>query len=237
MAQNGRVLSHTETQGDAGYTVNGAVAGANSLLATGQVLPSHAWSDTLYHRLAMLAPRLSVSGYDASSGFTCMRTILPAATQASALPSLHLYPWPTPHATGVPTRFRNNEAPDPHADAPGAHTLGYILTVSVDGPWPACQALLVRVKHASLRGRHKKTVPLSVADARSPNAVVLASGFGLLPRRALAPHTAYTASATGTIATVARTYTCPEPQGFDYSKLRAATYPFSISWSFTTGRS
>ena len=135
-ALNGHVLTHEETLGNPGYSSLGATAGASSVLSAGEVGPREAWENAPYHRMSLLNPRMSVTGFDASSGSTCMNVFAEEALDGGPpTPELALYPWPADGTRGVPLAFAGGEVPSPYQAVPAGTKLGFALTVNVNGPW------------------------------------------------------------------------------------------------------
>lgn len=87
--RNGGSLTHNEDPGRPGYTVEGAWAGSNSVLTTGEYPASGAnpFEDAPIHLMQMLAPQLAESGY--ANG--CMVT-LAGWTRTTQVPQLFSYP-------------------------------------------------------------------------------------------------------------------------------------------------
>ena len=218
MALNGGQLTHTEMNGNPGYTPEGADAGSKSVLAEPEGTPQ-IWLDSVYHRVGILQPRLSHSGFAASEGFTCMWTIEDVTN--NTVPTVKTYPWPPNGATNIPTRFTSNESPDPHDLVPG--DLGYLLSVDMDGPWYDHYSTEVKVGSASLVSAGGTHVQLTVVDSQTNyqyNGLqigrYLPSAFALFPHGALHQATTYTAHAQGVV-----TY-------------QSSNYPFSVTWHFKT---
>jgi hypothetical protein len=219
-------LTHEESKSSPWWTQAGADAGASSVLAEPEALPWGAWGDSIYHRNDILQPRLRFSGFSASNGFTCMRTIGDDTTSATdpsrSKPSVTVYPWPPANATGVPLEFGGGESPDPYDLAPpGTKQLGYLLSLMVNGPWGDASVSMA-ASSASLTGDDGRTIPLTVDDGNGPNADYFDSSLGLYPDKALASGTTYRAHAAGTISA--------------YDGDTTKTYPYDYSWSFTTVR-
>jgi len=213
-------LAHPETPGRPGYTAAGADAGPNSVLAEPEGLPQATWVDAVYHRMGVLQPRLRVSGFAATEGYVCLRTGGPAVDDsvAARTEKLTLYPWPPDGATDEPVTFGHaiGETPSPLIDAPGASSLGLLLSVDVNGPWADYRAPQSQVSSASLVAADGAAVPIAISDSSAPNGGYLSGGFALLPRTALTPGTRYTAHAVGRVTA----YGIP--------------YPFDLTWHFTT---
>lgn len=220
MALNGAASSpslsaHIEEPGKPGYTPAGDEAGRHSVLVLGgELLPREAWVNTLWHRLQVLNPRLWVSGFDASNGYTCLWTLEPGVVSSPEARTSQLtpYPWPPNNATNVPLEFLGGEIPDPH-EITGIKELGYLLSVNFNGPWGEDFAGTF-ISAASLTPDGAATIPVTISDTNNTGPVRPA--FGLIPNEPLSRCTWYTAQATG--------YTDP-----DWNQ-----YPFNVSWRFQT---
>lgn len=211
-------FGHSERRSSPYYSRSGARAAGTSVIARPSLLPSVAWGDTVYHRLAMLQPRLRSAGYDGSSGYACMQVLTGVSNaRAARAGGPRLYPWPADGSTGHAPVFAGYESPDPLADAPGASQLGTPITVSVNGPWTYWQLVRSQVTAAALLSDSGASVPVSASDMNSPNGAFLQGGFALMPRQALAPFTWYTFSASGRL------------------HYRGRTWDFSIASRFQTG--
>src|SRR6185312_11618939 len=74
---NGNALTHNEESGHAGFTADGAAAGLNSVLSEAvsapgmtpdaSLLPGPTWDPAVFHRAALLNPRLAQAGFDSST--------------------------------------------------------------------------------------------------------------------------------------------------------------------------
>jgi hypothetical protein len=219
MALNGNQLTHEETNGNPGYTTEGATAGAQSVLAQPEGTP-RIWEGSVYHRMGILNPRMTKSGWAATEGFTCMRIF--DLRNGNGSEPVKTYPWPPNGGTGVPTRFTDFESPDPHDLVPGE--LGYLLSVNLGGPWFGNYTAHVSVAHASLKTQSGTPVTLTIVDddtsgggpGGSDIGPYLNDAFALFPHGALKGATTYVAHADGKA-----TYS-----GTDY--------PFNVTWSFKT---
>ena len=216
-------LVHPEQPGLPGYTRAGADAGVNSVLAKPGGLPKATWVDAVYHRMSILQPRLRVSGFAASEGYACLLTGGAAVDDSTAArtTTLTLYPWPPNGATHQPVTFGHaaDETPSALSEAPGARSLGLLLSVNVNGPWDDHTAPWTKLTTASLVSDRGGAVPLALSDGSTRNASFLSGGFALFPRVALASGTGYTAHAAGKVTA------------------EGVTYPFSLTWRFTTAAS
>jgi hypothetical protein len=168
--QDHQTLTHfeTDTNPASGYTTDGAEAGPDSVLGEdrsspnatpdSRLLPGPVWDSAVFHRAAVLEPRLAQIGYDSSTfapassgGFYTSWTCLwdqnlsgemppqpPALDSTRTTPGVTLYPSPANGAFDVPTTFpAGTEEPDPGQETgllPNA-TLGWLLNVEINGPW------------------------------------------------------------------------------------------------------
>lgn len=211
-------FGHVERRSSHFYTFRGARAARRSVIAMPQALPSSAWGDSVYHRMAMLHPRLRTSGYAASRGFTCMQVLSGISRSRTArMPQPAFFSWPPNGSQGHFPEFGGGETPDPLDDAPGASDLGTPITFTVNGPWKYWTMVRSNVTEFSLVSELGAPVPVSAADMSSANAAYLQGGFALLPRQPLAAQTWYTAAASGTL------------------NYRGRSWSFSVSTRFKTG--
>lgn len=157
-------LTHPETMGNPGYTSDGAVAGPDSVLAEeisepsatpdSHMLPGPVWDAAVFHRAALLQPRLANTGFNSSTfddagafySWQCMWVQngenppydnVNAIDNTRTTTALTLYPSPANGAYDVPTTFPGDESPNPATDSavtPGA-TLGWLMNVEINGPW------------------------------------------------------------------------------------------------------
>lgn len=216
MAQNGGQLTHTEQPGNPGYTDSGAQAGMSSVLAIPEGDP-RIWEQGVYHRMAVLQPRLRTSGFDASQGFTCMQIRGIDDSPATHTAGLTLYPWPADGTKGVPLSFSGGESPSPYDETPGVSQLGFLLSVEVNGPWSNYLAPETKVSAASLTTDGGTPVALTaVDDSSSKSGPYIDSGFALFPHGRLLPATLYAAHARGSVTA------------------EGAAYPFDLTWRFKT---
>lgn len=211
-------FTHRQSRSSRYYSRLGAQAAARSVIAQPGRLPSAAFGGTIYHRLALMQPRLKRTGYSSNYGYTCLQVLGGISNAASARSSVTTaYAWPAPGSQGHDPVFRKNEWPDPLNDAPGASQLGTPITFSVNGPWRSWQAAKSRVATASLVSELGQSIPVSVSDVNSPNGIYLQGGFAVLPRRGLAANTWFTVTANGVV----------EYKGYEY--------PFTATTRFRTG--
>jgi hypothetical protein len=217
-------IGHEELPGDPGYTTLGDNAAASSNLAYG-VSPftgAADWTDAVYHRIAMLYPRLADSGYWAEHGIACLGVL--GTMRGPTVKQLTAYPYPTDGQLGLPVSFGCNERPNPCSAVKGASASrppGSILSVQFDSPQDQVDASTVR--SASLRADGEpKAVSVVVQDARDKISPYLRGGLAIIPRRPLKISTWYTARVSGTVSTS------------DYVDGAVRT-PFAVTWRFQTG--
>lgn len=211
-------FGHSQSRSSPYYTRLGARAAARSVIAEPGSLPTRAFGDTIYHRLALLQPRMKRTGFSSNYGFTCLQVLSSVSNAPSARTAdVATYAWPPNGMQGLDPRFTKNEWPDPLNDAPGATQLGTPITFSINGPWKHWNIAKSRVSAASLITELGQQIPISWSDANSANSLYLQGGFALLPRRALPAQTWHTATATGRV----------EYQG--------RAYPFTATTRFRTG--
>jgi hypothetical protein len=211
------VVGHFEDPTLPGSSQLGAQAGGSSVVVDTETLPRAGFERAVFHRLALLQPRLQTSWFDASFGNTCMGVF--GLSETVRTPSLTLYPWPFGDQRQVPVDFATDEFPSPYDDAPGATRLGYPLSVQVNGPWSGGDS--VTVANAQLVSDRTGPTRVVSVDAGSVHGDVLNGGFALLPFSPLGYHQWYTASVSGTVS----------PSG---SEGTIATLPFAYSWRFET---
>lgn len=211
-------FSHRQSRSSRYYSRLGSQTAARSVIAEPGRLPTVAFGGTIYHRLALLQPRLKRTGYSSNYGFTCLQVLGGISNASSArTPGVTTFAWPPNGSQSHAPVFRANEWPDPRYDAPGATQLGTPITFAVNGPWKYWQIAKSRVTTASLTSELGQSIAVSVSDVNSPNGLYLQGGFALLPRRGLASNTWFTATAGGVV----------EYQGYEY--------PFTASTRFRTG--
>jgi hypothetical protein len=216
MAQNGGQLTHFEDPSKPGYTSEGSDAGQRSVLAIPEGDP-HIWEQGVYHRLAVLQPRLRTSGFDTSHGFSCMQIRGIDDSPGTRTSTLSLYPWPADGTKGVPLTFSGGESPNPYDETPGVEKLGFLLSVEVNGPWSNYLAPQTKVDSASLTTDGGTPVALTaVDDSSSKSGPYIDSGFALFPHGRLLPATVYSAHAHGSVSA------------------EGAVYPFDVAWHFKT---
>jgi hypothetical protein len=253
---NGDVLTHTE--GGNGTTPDGTQAGLDSVLAeTGasapdaSLLPGPLWDSGVFHRAALLEPRLALTGFNATAfpadgvTFACMWVQNQSAQESPQVidnsrttPTLTLYPSPANGAYDVPTRFpAGSEAPDPAQETgvPAGATLGWLLNVEINGPWSNGEFGFFVFAHgvtATLApDGTTDDVPVVIsqcgpsgcgATGGTSEGNFFDGGFGIFPTEPLAANTTYRVVLTGGTVTDSSAH-------MDYA------IPVGFSWCFSTG--
>jgi hypothetical protein len=166
--QQHNTLTHFETDTNPanGFTADGSTAGPDSVLGEdissprptpdAKLLPAPVWDGAIFHRVAVLEPRLAHVGYNATTfgagngpftSWTCLwdqnterppydGTTPAAIDNTRTTSSLTLYPSPANGSFDVPTRFPGGESPDPGTETGvNGATLGWLLSVEINGPW------------------------------------------------------------------------------------------------------
>lgn len=203
------VMTHYEESSSPFYTPEGADAGASSDLAGAPGTP-RIFEAAVFHRAALLNPRLNISGFDASQGHTCVR-VLGGEDPERRTPSLTAYPWPPNGAPHVETTFRAMESPDPRQYDPNGGQLGYLLSVNLNGPWRYPGNLTIYAASKTLTATDGSTDELVFKDMGY-------GAFGLFPADPLHTNIGYQVHVIG--------------QADDRSN--KTSYPFDISWQFRT---
>lgn len=228
-------LDHAEEYGPA-YTALGDDAADSSALAgwSGPVDmggPRHFWEDAVYHRVALLQPRMVATWWSSNDGYACMgvRSIGRADghdvtvtdnSPASRTAQLAAYPWPSDGAQNVdpaPAFSEHSQAIPGQPDDPG-----FALTISFNGPWASDGD--ARLTQWSLTPDGGAPVALAPQDAGTRYGYALDGGgaVGLFPVHALAPDTWYTAHAAGV-----------KHASDDLGQ--PMSLPFDVTWRFRTG--
>lgn len=228
MAANG--LGHDEDPAKPYYTDAGSLAGYGSVLSEGEQDPKSAWSDAVYHRVDVLKPRLRLAGFDASHGFTCMQLHGQDAPSIDNSPAartadLTLYTWPPDGAIDQPL-VSVREIPDP-IDEAGDDSLGYPISISVNGPWESQQVAFVEsaLTVATLTAQDGITVPVFISQ-RWNQGFQPDGTMGVFPLDPLRGATTYTVHVEGTITA----------NLFVHYPVTRTDFPFNKTWSFRTYR-
>jgi hypothetical protein len=259
---NGNALTHEDLGGHPGHTSDGAEAAANSVLAEAvsapsptpdaSLLPGPTWDGAVFHRAALLDPRLAQIGFDSSTfleggvyrTFNCLWLQNQNANPPQALdntrttPGLTLYPSPANGAYGVPTVFPGNESPDPAQETgvPAGSTLGWLLNVEINGPWANGGSGFSTYAHgvsATLAPDGTSNfLPLVVSQCGpsgcgggggTSEGAYFRGGFGIFPTQPLAANTTYRVVLTAGTVT---------------DNTAKVDYPLAgYSWCFSTGAS
>jgi hypothetical protein len=274
---NNNTLGHFETMGNPGYTADGAVAGPDSVLAeyysTGgpvpepDLLPQPVWDGAVFHRSALLEPRLANVGFNSTTfdesgtyySFVCLWDqngvdnppfggAPPAIDNSRTTPGLTLYPSPENGEVNVPTTFPGFESPDPTQETgvPNGATLGWLINVEINGPWPTTNGGYSVWAHGVTATIEpdgtNHTVPHVVSECGTAHCAVgsgspptcdtstggtkwgcyFEGGFAIFPTQPLTPNTMYHVIATGTVTDA----TNPGSP---------IIYPFTKTWCFSTG--
>ena len=218
-------VGHEELPEDPGYSAEGDRAARTSNLAYGDspFVGAGDWAGAVYHRIAMLHPRLATSGYWAENGIACLGVL--GAERGPAVSQLTAYPYPADGQQGLPISFGCNERPNPCSAFPGASAkrpMGSILSVQFDAPQDSVDAATVDSATLTADGSAGPVVT-AVQDAESGSiAPYLRGGLAILPRSPLKAGTWYMARVTGTVS---------------LSDVAAGVIeqPFDVTWRFQTG--
>jgi len=121
--------AHTEDPALPGYTTDGAIAGANSVIYEGVTAEEaiENWMSTFYHRLGLLNPNLKTIGFGSADEYQVMDIISGIDNGANQVTSMVMFP--PPGAEDVPVKFKK-EIPYP---IPGDESLGVPITVEFYG--------------------------------------------------------------------------------------------------------
>ena len=209
---------HREEPSAPGYSAAGDRAARTSVLSYGRDRERgpRVWEPGPYHRMALLHPRLTTTGFWSEFGLTCMA--VSAVDAGVRTPALVAHTYPVNGQRAVPTTFGCNERPNPCAVVPGNDgriPTGFNVSVQFNGPWASLKE--VAVASATLTPVHGQPVPLTVQTAAPARRV----GIVAIPHEPLALARTYVAAMTGTVTAA----------GDDGS---AAKHPFALSWSFST---
>ena len=205
---NGIPWTHDEVPGRAGYTKDGALAGAE-----GDQAYTHGWSEgnpfenLPLHLASLMLPSLAQVGAFERGGRVCVM-ISPGYTRQFAHDKLFAYPGAG--RSNVPTsEIVHNEwpfAPGDLVGLPQGRATGPVLYVFPAGPWTFDPTL--ELKSAKLVGPHGPVAVRLVDGKHHPK--LRQHSFGaafVLPVSPLAPHTTYTATAVVRTATDEQTKT------------------------------
>jgi len=183
---------HEEYGGSPGFTAEGALSGANSVIALGRdpLGAVHAWLGTFYHRLPLLDPGLFGVGFGQAEDVV----VLDVGSLRIEPYRDHVILWPLPEAEDVPLHF-TPELPSPVPDA-NQERLGYPISVQLTfadgGGWPELQLELYK---GGLESGERIEGYLVTPQAPFQTELVPRNAWGFLPSAPLARLTRYTAVA------------------------------------------
>lgn len=211
-------IGHREEPSAPGYSAAGDRAARTSVLSygEGQAGGLPAWEPAPYHRMALLDPRLTATGFWSEFGLSCMA--VSAVDNAVRTPVLVAYTYPVSGQRGVPPAFWCSERPNPCEAVPGnggRAPTGYNVSVQFNGSWASMDA--VEVTSATLTPVQGQPLPLTVQSDGS----MLRGGFVLIPNEPLALGSTYVATTAGIVIATADNGGSEE-------------HPFALSWSFST---
>jgi hypothetical protein len=204
--------THDESPANAGWSAAGEAAGAASLFAsvTEAATPRELWEFAVFHRVALLDPRLRTTWWSFNDGWACMGSEL--VDDTATAPTVVAYPSPADGASGVPTGFSDLEVPDPRDFVPGRPSrIGWPLSVSFNGPWGSEPDLTLT--GATLVTAAGEAVDVTGLDSRIQR---WHSAVAVLPHAPLRPSTGYIARVSG------------------FATAGSRTHPFDVTWRFTT---
>lgn len=209
---------HRQDPSRPGYSEAGDRAARSSVLAyreqaTAGVTP---WEPAPYHRIALLDPRLTVSGFWSEFGLSCMHAT--ALDNELRAPALAAYTYPSSGQRDVAPSFDCREKPNPCDAVPGNDgrtPTGFNISVQFNGPWAAIEGIDVASATVAPAGGEPVDVIVQARERMLRGAIVL------IPRHPLRFGTTYVATVSGTVAGRA-----------DDGTVRQ--HPFALSWDFST---
>ena len=233
--------AHTEVPGTAGFTGATPLDRALHFGFSGQEVAEvmhfvptaeqavEGWRDSVYHRLALLDPRLTKVGYGyAQAGSIWVNTMdLGGNADASGITAPVLYPYPGEN--NVPVDFDGNEIPNPLRNIPGLKTpVGYPITVQF-GHLPV--ASISQVK-AALYDQDGTAVDIAVLTPDDDS--YLGSAIAVIPAHPLACDHVYTVR----VHALLQENATPVPWSAEWT-FRTSSYPVprvqSIRWVTSGG--
>lgn len=182
------------------------------------------WIDSVYHRIPLLTPQISLMGFGAASlpgsqPYPGAAYIDFGYLGSPPAPPDQTVLYPVPGQMGVPTTFQAGETPDPLKAFGGAslYPVGFPVTLN----FPSSQVTGITVSSATLTTAAGVQVPSYVlTPANDPNDTPpnyeLGNTVSIMAQAPLSPDTVYQVHISGT-------YT--DAQG---------TQPFSYAWPFST---
>jgi hypothetical protein len=190
------VFGHAETEGKPGYSQQGNLIAATSVLAQGiKWGPSDPYNNAPYHLFDLLNPRISSTGAADSDGFGCVEielgTLRPVPAQVT------LYTYPGNGVRGVPTSQRASELPESPSQTLGlrSRATGPNLLVYVDGPWS--NGSRAQLSTATLSSGHG-ALGVRWMDNTTSN-LLAPTGAILVPVAPLRPATKYKVTVEGSV--------------------------------------
>ena len=190
------VFGHAETEGKPGYSREGNLIAATSVLAQGiRWGPGDPYDNAPYHLFDLLNPRISSTGAADSEGFGCVEILL--GTKRGAPSGVTLYSYPGNGRRGVPFAQSARELPESPAETLGLgiRATGPNLLVYLDGPWT--NGSRAQLTNVSLRWSHG-AVATRWLDNTTSN-LLAPTGAILVPVSALRPATKYRVSVEGSV--------------------------------------
>ena len=215
---NPAALEHREEPGADGYTAAGDRAARTSVLSFGDPLGTgiRAWEPGPYHRMALLDPRLTSTGFWSEFGLSCMG--VSRISSDVRTPTATAYTYPVHGQRDVPLAFWCAEIPNPCEAVPGndgRSPTGLPISVQFNGPW--LEQGSVTVTSATLAAGPGRTVPVTLQTRDE----LLRGGIVLIPHEPLTLGTTYVATVQGTIRAID-----------DDAAL--TSHPFAVTWDFST---
>lgn len=192
-------FGHVESEGKPGYTANGNLIAATSVLAKGLDWGAHdPYDNAPYHLFDLLNPRIDSIGASDSSGFDCVEIELGTGRTAPA--RVLGYSYPGNGQRGVPVSQRAEEQPMTPAQTLGLGSgpSGPNLLVYFDGPWT--DGSRAQIASATLTSAHG-SVALRWLDNTTSN-LLAPTGAILVPVTRLRGHTTYRARIRGSVTGV-----------------------------------
>jgi len=188
------VLQHPESPGQRGFSLGGAWAGLNSILAEFVWTKSaNPWENAPIHLIQLFSPSLSVIGIDDSSGLQCATT-WPGLLRTPVLRDT-VFTYPGNQSRGIPPSENAAESPfvpGQFVGIPDGTTAGRELFVYLNQAGETGQAP-VKILTARLSSR-LGSVRIRWVDNSTPTLGPYLSGGILIPVRPLSGDTRYTAA-------------------------------------------
>ncbi len=193
-------LTHAEIRGTKGYSVSGAYAAANAVLAQGEGWDhGDPYERAPLHLDQLLAPRLAIIGSADFDGFSCTTTFPGWTRPAPSVPKV--YTFPGPGAAIAPSEV-TSELPLTPTGLVGLRrgaSTGPVLLVFIDAPGQRAEDNPARLTDATLSGP-AGPVAVRSADGTTPVpgggrlAPYIAPGGFLVPVRPLLAQAVYHAA-------------------------------------------